>query len=223
MDARQARFDALDKIETDYNYRQNLQNNLTALNTDVTNLENDLLAMPDPLTNQFEVLTAEQKRQQLIQKQQEIQQKTAEINNINNQYTSAGLTLDAEHTRIHTPTPPATQDLYSLSRMKLNNAQTAYNTQKQDNDNLRQKIDEYETATENINTAQRQKDELQRAANEWDDKNKNEYLELMAYWDFLQSGKTKSLFHISTKKLQNKMNSGQMQTMLQDWNRQYAA
>ncbi len=223
LDARQASFDALDKIETDYNNRQNLQNEVTALNNDVTTLGNDLRAMSGTLTNQFDVLLAEQKRQLLNQKQQEIQQKTMEINQINNQYASAGLTLDNEYNRIHTTTAPARQDLYNLSRTKRDNAQTTYDTQKQDNDALRQKIDEYETATENINNAQRQKDELQHAADQWDDKNKNEYLELMAYWDFLQSGNTKSLFHISTKKLQAKMNSGQMRTMLQNWNRQYAA
>ena len=69
----------------------------------------------------------------------------------------------------------------------------------------------------------RQKNELQRAADEWDDKHKNEYLELMGYWDFLQSGNTKSLFHWSTKKLQAKMDAGIMQQRLASWNRQYAA
>ena len=223
LDARQANFDALEEIEENHHLREILQNDLTALQNNAYVLTNDLRAMPDPLTNQLDVLLAEQKRQQLNQTMQEIQEKTNNINVINSAYASAGTTLDAEYNRIHTITPPATQDLYDLTRMKRDNAQSAYDTQKQSNDDLRQKIDEYETATENINTAQRQKQELQNAANEWDDKNKNDYLELMAYWDFLQSGNTKSLFHLSTKKLQKKMDAGRMQTMLQDWNRQYAA
>ena len=222
LDGRQAKFGAMEEIENDYNYWQHLETEKTRLQNEVQLLMNDLAAMP-PATNQLDVLLAETKRREFNKKRQQIQKIDDSINAVNAQYTGAGLTLAAEYNRIHTITPPATQDLYDLSRMKRDNAQAAYDAKKQDNDNLRQKIDEYETATENIDTAQRQKRELQHAADEWDDKNKNDYLELMAYWDFLQSGKTKSLFHISTKKLQAKMDSGKMQNLLQDWNRQYAA
>jgi len=45
----------------------------------------------------------------------------------------------------------------------------------------------------------------------------------MAYWDFLQTGKTKSLFHLSTKKLQQDMDKGKMQAMLTQYTQQYAA
>ena len=228
LDGRQANFDTMDKIETDYNNRENLKNEITNILNDANVLKNTLQAMPNPMANQYDQVLADKIRKEFQEKEAEARKKINEVQQIEAEYTTIGLTLDAEHNRIHTITPPATQDLYDLNRMKRDNAQAAYDAQKQDNDNLRQKIDEYETATENIDTAQKQKRELQKAADEWDDKNKNDYLELMAYWDFLQSGNTKSLFHISTKKLQAKMNARQasgktkMEEALLQWSQQHS-
>lgn len=209
FDARQANLKALEQIEDDYLFREDLENKIHTLQHEAMILLNDLQAMPDPTTNQKEIFEADVKKQRLNTISQEIKQNEDQVKAINDTYATAGLTLDAEYNRIHTITPPATQDLYNLTRMKRDNARTAYEAQQNSNNILRQQIDEYETATENINTAQRQKRELQQAANEWDEKNKNDYMELMAYWDFLQSGNTKSLFHLSTKKLQQKMDARQ--------------
>ena len=223
LDARKARFEALDEIENDYNYWQNLENEKVQVQREAAILLHDLQSMTTPPANQLEVLMAERKRQELNQKRQRIQEINNAINTVHAQYVNAGLDLTTEYNRIHTITPPATQDLYDTERTKYANAQMAYDAQKNANDTLRNNITEYDEATENINNAQRQKNELQRAADEWDDKHKNEYLELMGYWDFLQSGNTKSLFHWSTKKLQAKMDAGIMQQRLASWNRQYAA
>ena len=54
---------------------------------------------------------------------------------------------------------------------------------------------------------QKKVDDRNKKQQTWDDANKNQYLELMAFWDFLQTGNTKSMFHLSTKKLQEKMNT----------------
>ena len=188
LDGRKANFDALEEIENDYNYWQNLETEKARIQNETQLLMNDLAAMPDPAANQLEILIAETKRREINKRRQQIQKIDNSINTVNAQYIAAGLTLDAEHNRIHTITPPATQSPYDLARMKRDNAQTAYDAQHDANEDLRNKINEYETATENIDTAQRQKQELQKAADEWDDKNKNDYLALMAHWDFLQSG-----------------------------------
>ena len=228
LDGRQAKFGAMNKIETDFNNRESLKNEITNILNEANILKNNLLAMPNPLANQYEQALADKIRKEFQKKEEEARQKINEVQQIEDEYNNVGLTLDAEHNRIHTITPPATQCPYDLAQMKLNNAQTAYDNQHNANETLRNHINEYEEATENIDTAQRQKRELQTAADEWDDKHKNEYLELMGYWDFLQSGNTKSLFHWSTKKLQAKMDARQtsgktkMEEALLLWQQQHS-
>ena len=202
-DGRQRQLEALEKVGNDYNERQNLANQLTLINNEGQILKNDLLAMPDPADNQYDIWVAETKRQRFNQIAQEGKQIIDKITEIESHYTD----LDAEYNSIYTVVPPATQSRYDKAMGKLNSAQTAYENQRDANNDLADKINIYEETTENIDTAQRQKAERQEAADKWDDNNKNEYLELMGYWDFLQSGRTKSLFHWSTKSLQKKMDS----------------
>ena len=39
----------------------------------------------------------------------------------------------------------------------------------------------------------------------------------MGFWDFLQTGSTKNIFKLSTKKLQKQMDNGQMAKIYNDW------
>ena len=216
-EGREQQFAALEKIDNDYTERENLKNQAAPLMRDAITLRNDLQSMPNPLTDQYDILVAETKRQRLNKLLQDIQQIQDKINNIESQYTN----LDNEHNNIHTIVPPATQSQYDIAKNKRDNAKTAYENQQNANNDLADKINIYEEATENITTAQNQIAERQEAADKWDDNNKNEYLELMGYWDFLQSGNTKSLFHVSTKKLQKKMDDGRMNTIYTNWMQQH--
>lgn len=68
-------------------------------------------------------------------------------------------------------------------------------------------VEKYLAAKEIIDLRETAKKERNKKVAKWQDDRKNNYLELMAFWDFLQTGNTKSMFHLSTKKLQEKMNT----------------
>ena len=223
LDQKQIDFNNLETIERDFQKNTNLESECQALENQIQHLKNMLMATPGVPPTQYGAMAIEARKQELKDAEAELQQKEQQIAEIQAKYR--GTTLTAEHNRIHTVAQGATTTPYQLAQNALNNAQTDYNNSKSANDDLEQKINDYEDATEKINTAQKQMDARQEAANKWDENNKNEYLELMGYWDFLQSGNTKSLFHISTKKLQDKMNNGEMNIMYTKWmqKHQYAA
>ena len=89
-----------------------------------------------------------------------------------------------------------------------NNApETTITKKKEKADKLNEKITAYDNAVKTIAELEKAKQKRADNAKNWNDDHKNQYLELMAFWDFLQTGNTKSMFHLSTKKLQEKMNT----------------
>jgi hypothetical protein len=222
-EGREQQFAAMEAIDKDYTNYTQLKNDIATLLNQANAIKATMVATPNPTQNQYDKYIADKTAQDFAEKEKAIEEKIQATLEIENKYTTQNLDLITEHNRIHTVASPHTQSPYDLAQTKMNNAKIAYENQQNANDALEHNINEYEEATENIDTAKRQISERQDAANNWNKNNKNEYMELMAYWDFLQSGNTKSLFHISTKKLQEKMNAGKMQTMLNDWNRAYAA
>jgi len=116
-----------------------------------------------------------------------------------------GKALAAEYTKIHTVAPGMTDDPYTIAQKEQEAAKNRYEKKVKSNKNLNNKIQTYEEATSENKLLQKTLDDRDKADKNWDKDHKNQYEELMAYWDFLQSGKTKNLFRISTKKLQDKM------------------
>ena len=96
-----------------------------------------------------------------------------------------------------------------------------YEQQKIRNDGLEHNINEYEDAKDLKAITEKQMAERQKKSDKWDEEHKNDYVELWAHWEFLQSGKTKSLFHLSTKKLQDKMDGGKMKNRYNDFYAQW--
>ena len=131
---------------------------------------------------------------------------------VNNAYFSrVGMIANAKNTVI----PGLEAQLQNQEN--ANNTLQGYITQY---DNAKADI---ETAQEEIDNARNAKIKRQEDWNKWDENNRNMYNELMAYWDFLQTGKTKNLFRLSTKSLQDKMDKGKMQQMLAKYTKEYAA
>lgn len=204
------------EIYDDYTTLQQLDNSTGVgaagrkqiLESKILTLQAQINALPYPAPDPITADEIETKMQEYKEKQQELTRVNDEIDYIiNTKY--AGRDLNA---------------LYgNITRVPAGARLSQYDREKQAYDDLQNKIDVYDAAQEDIDNATEAKREREEKLTKWDDDHKDSYMELMAYWDFLQSGNTKSLFHISTKKLQAKMNSGKMQTMLQNWNRQYAA
>ena len=96
---------------------------------------------------------------------------------------------------------------YLTAEQDLDTAKRTHHTLETDKKylDLQENVSKYSDAVANKEKAQKDIDLREKEWGKWDEKNKDDYEELMAYWDFLQSGKTKSMFHISTKKLQAEM------------------
>lgn len=96
---------------------------------------------------------------------------------------------------------------YNQAKNAFNVEQNKYNALSTDATytDLNKQMGIYSDAITKKEKAEKDIETREKELNEWDEKNKNDYNELMAYWDFLQTGNTKNLFHLSTKKLQDKM------------------
>jgi len=96
---------------------------------------------------------------------------------------------------------------YNLAMNAFNVEQDKYNTLSTDAiyTELNKQMGIYSDAITKKEKAEKDIENREKEWNEWDEKNRNDYNDLMAYWDFLQTGNTKNLFHLSTKKLQDKM------------------
>ena len=195
-------FAPFEQTKTDYDNWQQLDTQRNGIKNEIDQLKNELQAMPNPAPDQNAAFEAETKKEDLKQKQQDLDNIENQIKEIQDRYP--GTTVAAKF--------QADQNSgnYNTAKANFDNAKNTYETQKTTNDGLEQKINDYEDAQGIIKETQKQKDARQKKADTWDKEHKNGYTELWAHWEFLQSGKTKSLLHISTKKLQEKMDNGGM-------------
>lgn len=201
----------LQNIENDFQSIKDLEQAVKDCQTTITNLETQLNAIPNPALDQLQEATAEQLRHDWIQEKRHLVEAQKNLSDSNAKMATkyAPTTLAAEHTRIHTPAFGGALSPYDLALQQKNNAEATLQATQSANDNLEQRIYEYRSDKESIEA---HKENIRRRNEEfakWDDTHKNDYLELMAYWDFLQTGNTKNLFHLSTKKLQAKMDAKQ--------------
>lgn len=122
---------------------------------------------------------------------------------------------------------------YNQAQVAYNNADAQYNTAKADLDNanneydqiLHRNNDEYDTisnkieqftdATKSIEEINKTIEEKQTALDNWDEKHKNKVIELEDFWNFLQTGKTKT-FRLLTDKAQENFDEHK-----QEWLKDY--
>ena len=71
----------------------------------------------------------------------------------------------------------------------FNAAQTSYNTAQQMADQLGDPVHKFKNAKDRVDELNRQIDARNDEINNWDDKHNDKFQELMAYWDFLETGR----------------------------------
>ena len=221
---KQADFDKLDKIDKDFENRVKLTVNRVRIMKEIGALKAELRAMPNPAPDQEAALEAEQKKEDLKKKQTDLQTLEDDITAIDDEYK--GTSLAAEYNKLDTNNPNGP---YAKAKKESDNAKTDYENQKAANDKLQTDIQNYEDATAEIEQLDKNKNERDKQLENWDKDNKNEYEELIAYWDFLQSGKTKTkLFQFATKKVQKAMDTKdkttdktKMQMTMEAWARKH--
>ena len=101
----------------------------------------------------------------------------------------------------------AGNDAYLAAKTDYDNAQAEFEKLSTDEKylDIESTLTQYSDAKEAKEKAKEAKRLRETEWQKWDQKNRNDYEYLMAYWDFLQTGQTKSMFHWSTKALQKKM------------------
>lgn len=197
----------------------------------IDKLEHELASIPNPATDQLQQLEADRKRQRISELESFVAQNEESLKaEIDSEYGSFGAFM-SEYNAMHSVPKGATQSAYDLAVAEEEKTKNILEKKEQENTTLKSSIEQYKGIRDDI--------ELHRASirsrdekfAKWDDQHKNQYLELMAYWDFLQTGHTKNLFRLSTKKLQKQMDAKQasgktkMQSIYEQWriDNQYVA
>ena len=204
------------KVDTDYASLEDLKNKHKGIEAEIAKTEALLSSMPGTPSNQLEATKAEEARAKLKEQQEALKANEAETEKREKTYESRG-GLMAVYAKNHSAQGGPGTDPFTVAKNNRDAAETLYNATKDANDKLSSDIDTYELADSKIAAAQKRLNDRDAADKNWDADHKNEYEELMAYWDFLQSGNTKSLFHWSTKNLQDKMDKGLMQKRMIEW------
>ena len=126
-----------------------------------------------------------------------------ELDDIESKYARFGTNLDQEYKKINTIDASGKTPLANANEIK-NDLERITNERVQ----KEEQITKYKDADNKINNLNDAIQKRHEAISNWDKNHKDYYQELMAYWDFLQSGgKTKApLFKCSTQKLQKDMN-----------------
>ena len=94
-----------------------------------------------------------------------------------------------------------------------NAADAAYNADAAAYNDLNDRITQFNNATQEIQELNRSIAERNYALSHWQEKNTNMVLYLENYWNFLQTGKTRT-FRLSTKKAQAKFNANNVNDAL---------
>jgi hypothetical protein len=147
--------------------------------------------MPDPVAN----ITAQQI-------QAEIDKLDQELNNINEQISDVSAQLsDPRFSATALTNAHNAKTTYAGEHAAYEAAESEYNTHKTAHDDLDSKINQFEQGKKVINELNTAISEREDVLNNWPEKSGNVVLELENYWNFLQSGKTRT-WRLSTKNAQ---------------------
>ncbi len=233
-DNAEQRLNAAQQIVDEYNQLgtdiTNLTNEITSLNNDVTTINNDianisaqLTAIATPYANAMEEMNARQLQAQLHAKQNELAQKRNEITAKTNEQTTKQndrRTRAAAAGRARRNLPGLqgtfnTNDVLWQSIQGRNNRQEA-------------RINDFEDATARVRELTEQIDRRNEIVNSWDDIHKNQFDELIQYWDFLETGRDSrtgnfyNRFTLSKKKAQKNFDANKV-NLFQQYKNDYGA
>lgn len=115
---------------------------------------------------------------------------------------------------------------YKNAKQAYDNAVADYNKAQNTSADTASKIQQFEEATKRIEELNRCISERDKTVNEWDEKHKNQYDDLIAYWDLLETGRDGrvgpfyNFFTLSKKKAQEKLNNNK-NTIIQNYRNDY--
>lgn len=187
------------------------QNDLTqriaGLNTDIQDLENQI----QNVTN-AQNMSQMEKQLRIQNLTQQKMQKEAELNQANQR--SLQVTTDINNIINN---PSWANDQQAVQRMQQR--EQAYQNRQTRNNTEESRLAQWKSATDNINELNTRIDKRREEIRTWDDNHKDKYMELMAYWDMLESGRdthTGKMYNwgtraLSAKKAQKKFDAQKQQ------------
>ena len=223
----------LQRIEEYHTSVTSIQQQIDDAKKEINITEQELASTPNPATDQLQQLEADRKRQKISELESFVAQNKESLTNIKTEIDSEyGSFKDFEdkYNAMHSIPKGATQSAYDLAITEEEKTKNILEKKEQENTTLKSSIEQYKGIRDDIESHRASIKSRDEKFAKWDDQHKNQYLELMAYWDFLQTGHTKNLFRLSTKKLQAQMDAKtngktQMQSIYDQWRieNQYAA
>jgi len=196
LQKKSAEYNRSNELAVKFRQKESLEKKLQAL--DKVSIENELKQLKTD--NQLDIAKSEPLKKQYADIQ-EIEKQIKEIDDwYANEYQKNAqnkISMEDENKRLTTATN-GQPSLLDKQKAEFETAQAAYNK-------LEGEITEFNDADDSIKELQSCIDKRNDALKNWDNEHKNQYLELMAYWDFQQTGNTKNMFRLSTKKLQQQM------------------
>lgn len=187
---------------------QQLNDPTNGLNAQVAQKQNQLrdpatyAGMPDAAANAL-AMQIQQELNELIKQQQKT----------NNSYTDLNKQLNDPQYQKNLRTASRNMQNSQAAYNAYTTADVAYNQDKQQYDSLNNKIEAFNEATQEINELNRAITARNNALNNWPQQNTNKVLYLENYWNFLQTGKTKT-WRLSTKKAQKILNKNNINDRL---------
>lgn len=227
LNAAQQQVDEYNQLGTDIT---NLDNEITSLNNDVTQLGNDITnittqlnAIATPYANAMEEMRARQLQAELGAKQNELNQKQNEITNKTNERT-------AKQNERHAKAAAAGRARRNLPGLQgtFNTNDVLWNSIRGRNDRQEQRLNDFENAKARVEELTAQIDRRNEIVNNWDSEHKNQYDELIQFWDFLETGRdsrTGTFYNrmtLSKKKAQANLDSNKA-NLFQQYQNQYGA
>ena len=198
-EASKEKLDKFNQIESDYKEYKKAISDSYAIENKIKTMESALSGIPyDPKNPQWQAVEAEKSK---------LKSTNNKVNEIWDKYQTQGTTIDVLYDNItKIPSGPAGKSMLEIAKKDENYLQGVYNQINTDRKNLEQKIKTYTDAENTIVTSNQNIAEHKQKLQTWDKDHTNLREFMKAYWNFLQSGETKGLFHWSTKNLQDKMN-----------------
>jgi hypothetical protein len=175
-------------------YTVDLPNEISGLTDEINELkdqckdiETQLTAIPTPYANALEEAKAQQLQQQYKEFQSEISKKQETLQEKQKE-KEAGEAPGGPLEEAEAKHDDALND-YTFAEGKFKSAKKSYESIHMRNDRLEDRIFQFEDASENIKNLTEQIKRRNEVVDKWDDKHKDQFKELMAHWDKLETGR----------------------------------
>ena len=185
----------------DFDEYDKLMNQNNKLADEAKDLKEKLESMPGVPGTQMDVLAAEKAKAAFESKAEEWKKVVEQLAAINSKYGS----FDNLRAQVHSLLAGGDNGIYGKAKAEKERLDGAVDKKETQIEKLEQKISAYKAADTEMDFYEKAIEQRNEKLATWDEDNKDYYYELMGFWDFLQTGHTKNIWRLSTKRAQKRM------------------